>query len=221
MIKAQATEKKIDFEKMLSEGKISEQQLRDQIAWQIGWGKFVERELTDARLKSYFDAHQKEFDGTELKVSHIVLRPDGQDSPQEATRLKEMAGKLRQQIEGGKMSFEDAAQRYSAGPSRRNGGDLGYIPRRGLMLEPFAAAAFQLQEGKISEPVLTPYGFHLIKVTGNKPGIKIWAEARDQLKAPATEELFEATAASERQKAKIEFTGKYPHFEPGTKELAD
>ena len=49
-------------------------------------------------------------------------------------------------------------------------GDLGEFPRVGLMVEPFAKAAFELQPFQISNPVETQFGVHLILVTQTKPG---------------------------------------------------
>ena len=68
------------------------------------------------------------------------------------------------------MTFADAAEKYSAGPSRAKGGDLGFIPRHGIMVEPFARAAFVLAKGEISPPMATVFGIHLITVTDVKPG---------------------------------------------------
>lgn len=219
-VKEQAEKQKVDFAKTLADRKLTEAQFREQLAWQINWSKYVQEHVDDAALKAYFQSHQKDFDGTEVRVSHILLRPDGNGSVAETEQLKKMVAKLREQIESGKMKFEDAALRYSAGPSRRNQGDLGFIPRQGLMLDAFAAAAFKLEPNQLSEPVVTPYGVHLIKTTEIKPGRKTWSEVKEQLKAPAAQALFEKIAAAERRKANIEFSGNVPHFKPGTKELA-
>ncbi|WAA11303.1 peptidylprolyl isomerase [Fervidibacillus albus] len=62
-------------------------------------------------------------------------------------------------------SFEDLAKEYSQDTvSAENGGDLGELDPTSLVQE-FSAAAFALEEGEISEPVETQYGFHIIQVT--------------------------------------------------------
>ena len=48
---------------------------RHESIWQIGWTRYVERHLAD-EMESYFKAHQKEFDGTQVRASHILLRPE-------------------------------------------------------------------------------------------------------------------------------------------------
>ncbi len=219
-VKRQAEEKKVDLAKSLADRGLTEEQFREQLAWQINWAKFLQTALTGSVMRKYFEAHKRHFDGTELRVSHILMRPDSAGSPAETERLTKMAEKLRGHIESGKLTFEEAAKKYSAGPSRHKGGDLGMIPRNGLMLEQFTAAAFSLEKGKISQPVVTPYGVHLIKVTDEKPGRKIWSEVKEAIKGPATQAIFEKLAAAEREKAKIDYTGKCPHFKPGTRTLA-
>lgn len=220
-VKKQAEEKQVNFAKMLADRKLTEEQFREQLAWQINWSKYLQSVLTDEALKAYFEAHRREFDGSELRVSHILLQADSVGSPAENERLKKMAEKLREQIIAGKIQFEEAARRYSAGPSRHKGGDLGFIPRHGLMLEPFAAATFKLSKQQLSEPVISPYGVHLIKVTADNPGQKVWSDVKEQLKGPAGQQVFEQLAAKERKSGRVTFTGKCPHFKPGTRELAE
>jgi peptidyl-prolyl cis-trans isomerase C len=219
-VKKQAKAQKVDFARMLADRKLSEQQFRNQLVWQLNWAKLAQAELTDSVLKAYFEAHKHEYDGSEMRVRHILMRPDGNGRLKETERLKQQVGKLRSLIESGTFSFEDAAKKYSAGPSRRKGGDLGFIPRNGLMLEAFSAAAFKLEQGQLSEPVVTPYGVHLIQVTEVKPGRRLWIEAKEQLRAPAAQERLEKLAAKERAQANVTFTGKIPYFRPGTRELA-
>ena len=90
---------------------------------------------------------------TYVKASHILVG------------TKAEAEKLKQEIENGDITFEDAAKKYSTCPSGKNGGDLGYFGRN-MMVKEFEDAAFTLPLGKVSEPVQTQFGYHLIKVTG-------------------------------------------------------
>ncbi len=59
-------------------------------------------------------------------------------------------------------TFEKAAGLFSKCPSVENGGDLGEI-RRGQTVQEFEEAAFLLNEGEISGPVRSPFGYHLIR----------------------------------------------------------
>lgn len=89
-------------------------------------------------------------DFTRVKAKHILV-----DTKAEATKIKTDIE------EGG--SFDYYAQKYSKCPSGRNGGSLGYFGR-GQMVQPFEDAAFNGEIGKVSEPVKTQFGWHLIMV---------------------------------------------------------
>lgn len=60
-----------------------------------------------------------------------------------------------------KKTFEELAQTFSKCPSGKSGGDLGEFGK-GQMVAPFEEAAFGLEVGKVSNPVKTQFGYHLI-----------------------------------------------------------
>lgn len=89
---------------------------------------------------------------TRVKASHILVK------------TQEEALKIKQDIETGKIDFPHAAGQYSMCPSGGDGGDLGYF-ERGMMVKPFEDAAFSAELNKVTEPVQTQFGWHLIIVT--------------------------------------------------------
>lgn len=68
---------------------------------------------------------------------------------------------IQRKLERGE-SFEQLARDYSLCPSSKEGGLLGEFGR-GKMVPSFEKAAFALAVGELSQPVRTPFGFHLIK----------------------------------------------------------
>ena len=88
-----------------------------------------------------------------MKASHILV-----SSEPEAKRILD-------DIQAGKLSFEDAARSFSLCPSKRQGGDLGNF-NKGEMVKPFEDACLKGKKGDLVGPVKTEFGFHLIKVTG-------------------------------------------------------
>jgi len=71
--------------------------------------------------------------------------------------------KIRKEIIDGKITFEDAAKKYSQGPSAANGGDLGFFGK-GDMVPIFEKTAFALNPGEISKIIKSQFGYHIIKV---------------------------------------------------------
>jgi parvulin-like peptidyl-prolyl isomerase len=200
----------------------SEADLERQLAWNVLWAQYLAKYLTAEREDAYFQAHRRELDGTELLVSHVLLqsRPDN-TQPVGIEQLVRRAEEIRGEILAGKLSLAEAAKKYSAGPSGRDGGRLGWIGRRGPMDEVFSRAAFTLQPGQISPPVRSPFGVHLIRCDQVRPGSKGLADVRREVEDALARELLEKLAGIERQHVPVRYTAAWPHFKPGTRELAE
>ena len=141
------------------------------------------------------------------------------DDPRATEELVEQARAIREQIVSGVLSFAEAAREHSAGPSGKQGGRLGFIGRHGPMVESFSKAAFALEVGQVSEPVVTRFGVHLIRCDAVEPGDKPLAEVRQQVEAALARQLLEKLARFEARTTPVKFTGKWPYFKPGTREL--
>ncbi len=118
--------------------------------------------IADGDLTSYYDAHKSQFDGpgrATLTVLHIPRVSTAADT----AAVREHMLKLRAEIVGG-AKFEDVAKRESSDSvSAANGGDLGK-GGKGRFVPDFEKAAYALSAGEVSQPVLTQFGYHLIKV---------------------------------------------------------
>ncbi len=194
---------------------------RDELDYELRWAKFAASMITDDRLEKFFAVSHQDFDGTELRVSHILLRPDGPLNPEQGDALVKRAETIRDEIIGEISTFEDAAKRYSLGPSRAKGGDIGFISRHGLMPEEFSTAAFRLKPGELSQPVVTHLGVHLIQCTDVRPGKKTWRDVRKEIYPAAMQNLFNDLAGRMRGRSSIEYTGDVPHLDPTTGKLIE
>jgi len=124
------------------------------------------KSIPDADLRAYFDLHKDAFKHpgraivSVLEISRTVTAADTV-----AARAKAVA--LRAQIVGG-AKFEDVANRESADTSGGKNG--GVLPRgaKGRFVPEFDKASYALKVGEISQPVLSPFGFHLIRVDEKK-----------------------------------------------------
>ena len=216
-MEANAQKQGLTLAQVCQKSGISAETLRQAVIWQIAAPRYVERDLADD-LEAFFKEHQQELDGTEIRASHIVLQPSRYNESKQEIQAR--AEKIRDEIESGKLDFSAAARKYSDGPSREQGGDIGYLPRHGVMLDEFGEALFTLKPGEISQPVTTALGTHLITATGVNPGGKQWTQVVPQIKQAAATDKIKKLVEKERETAKIEFTGKVPYYTPGTKTLA-
>ena len=183
------------------------------------WDRDLAKYCTPERRASWFQNHHAELDGTELVVSHILLRPAAGAAPQEIEGLEKRAESIRAEIASGKLDFAAAAEKYSAGPSSKQGGRLGKIGRQGPMDESFSRPAFALKAGEISPPVRSPFGVHLIRCDEVVPGTKKLAELTGPIDEALAKELLEKIAQREREKTEVKYTSAWPHFKAGTREL--
>ncbi|MGI8498195.1 MAG: peptidyl-prolyl cis-trans isomerase [Gemmatimonadaceae bacterium] len=124
--------------------------------------------VSDEEIRRYYDSHIKDFQdqpGTAvLSVTSIPRLITPADSA--AARARAMG--LRAEIVGG-AKFEDVAKRESADSgSAVMGGSLGKITPQSSFVKEFKDAAFALKVGEISQPVLSQFGYHLIKVDARK-----------------------------------------------------
>lgn len=114
--------------------------------------------VTDAEAKEYFLGHSKEFASkASATAKHVLV-----DNEDKANQIKE-------EIESGAKSFEDAAKEYSTCPSAQKGGSLGTFGR-GQMVKEFENAVFDGELNKVIGPVKTQFGYHLIWVDDKNEG---------------------------------------------------
>ena len=136
------------------------------VVWRPTVDSAALRAVTDAEIRARFESRKKEYERpgeARLSLLHIPRRVTAADTA--ATRARLMA--LRAEIAGG-ASFEDVAKRESHDSvSGANGGDLGR-GGKGRFVKEFEDAAYRLRPREVSAPVLSPFGYHLIRVDEKK-----------------------------------------------------
>ena len=118
--------------------------------------------VTDDEVRQYYDTNISQYQTPgQVRANHILLRVDDEDTEEEVV---ERAADLATQARGGADFAELAREHSDDEGTAENGGDLGLFGR-GRMVPEFEAAAFEMNEGDISHPVKSAFGYHVIQVT--------------------------------------------------------
>jgi len=139
--------------------------------------------VAEEDIRQAYERNRERFtDDAARRASHILIEVEENGGGEADQQALEKARSLLQQIRDG-ADFAALAQEHSDDPgSASKGGELGRV-EPGVMVEPFEAALFALEEeGAMTEPVRTRYGYHIIKLTEYQPsGTKPLEEVREQL----------------------------------------
>jgi peptidyl-prolyl cis-trans isomerase C len=164
-----------------------------QLLEQIYIKRLVERKVTDRAVRRRYDRDSKSMTrGQQVRARHILLK-----TREEAVNAIVMLNR-------GK-DFAALASEISIGPSKSQGGDLGFFKRE-QMVPAFSKAAFALKKGEISKaPVQTRFGWHVIKVEEIKSAAPpSFEEVSQELQQKMSDEVIEKEMEALRKAAKIE-----------------
>ncbi len=125
---------------------------------------FVNDEDIEKRArKEYDDAyHIVDSLGGMVRPSHILIKVGQKATAEEQAAAKQRIDSIYNALVNG-ADFADMARRFSQDGSAANGGDLNWITP-GRTVPSFEKAAYELQVGQMSKPVLTDFGYHIIKM---------------------------------------------------------
>ncbi|MGM0471280.1 MAG: peptidylprolyl isomerase [Bacillota bacterium] len=154
-----SSKSKDEIEKMLQERNSSLAQIKENMRENLKQQKLIQNlieqkqdeiEVSEQEIKDMYE---------QVTASHILIKTDDRSAKEAEAKIKEIKDK----IDNG-MEFSQAAKEYSEDQaSSEEGGSLGTFGH-GKMVPEFDKVAFELNQGEISQPVKTEYGYHLIKV---------------------------------------------------------
>jgi peptidyl-prolyl cis-trans isomerase C len=161
--------------------------------------------ISDAEIQAYYDAHKVDYET--LTARHILIRVKGAPMPAAPGKpelsddeAKAKAEAIRKRIVGGEDFAKIAKEESDDTSSGEKGGDLGEF-KKGMMVPPFETAAFALKTGDISEPVQTPFGYHIIQVQTHTT--KTLAEVKPEILAQLKPNAARKAVADLTDKAKF------------------
>ena len=172
------------FEQFLEMYGYSLDDIKNNIEMNLNIKKLLEPDIKieEDEMKAYFETNKEKFDVKEqVKASHILV-----DSEDKAKEVKEklLAGE----------DFAELAKDYSIDTgNNQQGGELGFFAR-GEMVQEFEDAAFSLEIGKISNPIKTKHGYHIIKVEDKKQAKEAtYEESKTEIKEILFQEKLPAS----------------------------
>ncbi len=134
-------------------------------------------EITPEEVRTFFNQippDELPTFGTELEISQIVFEPKVSD--EEKDRIINQLKSFKRDVEELGMSFSSKAVLYSQDPgSRANGGKYTLHRKKPRMVKEFRDIAFSMQEGQISDPFKTDFGWHIIfveRIRGNEVDVR-------------------------------------------------
>jgi foldase protein PrsA len=190
------------FDMIVKQQGLSESAVRDIMRQQLVLQQAVAKRIppiTSAQVATYFKQNHAMLDKPEQVRARHILVPDLKTAQLVESKLKA----------GG--NFAALASQYSADPaSAKKGGELGFFGH-GQMVPSFDQAAFSLQVGQISQPVKSPFGYHIIQVEEKKPAVKATlsgsdAQIRQTLMQQASAQQMQPFMQELRSKATITVT---------------
>lgn len=140
-------------------------------------------EPTEEELRAQYESEKATYQQPEQRhVRHILFKVAAEDTEGVRTEKKKKAEEVLALARQDK-DFAGLAEKYSEGPTKEQGGDLGFFAR-GRMVPSFDEAVFSLKAGEISELVETAFGYHIIKLEEIRPATtRSFEQVKDNLAA--------------------------------------
>lgn len=174
-------------------------------------------DVTPNEVRDFFNKYSADLPEVkeEVSLSRIVIYPKLTDARKEEIKTKLL--KIKKDILNGE-NFEKMARIFSEDPGSASKGGLYTNIKKGQMVKSFEATAFNLQEGEISDPVESPYGYHIIQLV--KKSGNIYDAKHILIKAEPNAEEIE-NAKKELNKIKQSVLDKKMTFKEATYKYSD
>lgn len=176
-------------------------------------------EITPEEVREFFQnipEDKRPVFGDEVEIAQIVVKPEIPESEKQKmiNRLKEMRADV---VDNG-ASFNTKAVLYSQDPSSKSSGGKITLSRKDPFVKEFKDAAFSLQEGEVSQPFETMYGYHILtvdKIRGQQ------VDVRHILLIPDVTEETKQKAREEIEKVREKIVNGEIAFSAAAKEVSD
>lgn len=165
------------------------QEFRKEMLISRYFDQYLKDKVNTEAIRNYYNTHAGDYEDRKAHAAHILVRTNKKMSETERKVKLTTAQEAYSQILAGK-DFAVIARDYSEDKiSGKKGGDLGWF-KEGSIDPKFSATLFGLKPGDVSEPIETPFGFHIVKLidgprTVRKPFDAVAGDIRYQLRNKA------------------------------------
>ncbi len=166
-------------------------------------------QVGDKEVREYYDAHKSKYTTDEtFHARQIFFKLDKNPTAKQLRDTMLRAIRVMVYLKAG-LNFADMAKKYSDDPNAKtDGGDLGTF-HKGDMIPEIEDAVTRMKPGEISELVMTPVGFHIIKLESITPGAvrpfdEVKGAIEEQLYRKKSEERFNEWVKELKQNAAID-----------------
>jgi parvulin-like peptidyl-prolyl isomerase len=202
------------FQAALKKAGLSDEQYQQKLRKKELVERFITVEIsdkarpTDEQIKDYYRRNKEKFKRPEArKITHILISVQPEASAEERQLKKAHAQEVIDRINAGE-DMSDVAWKYSTGPYRVKGGDMGLV-HKGRLYPALEEEVFKLEPGKLSGIIETIYGYHIVRVEEVKAAEQLDLEdVYDNIKLDLTkkneEQIRDDLVTSLRAQARIE-----------------
>ncbi len=193
---AAAIEKQGFLDKNLMEAELNE--FKKEMLISRYFEGFLKDMVDEEAVRNYYNTHAGDYEETQAHVAHILIRTNAKMKEPERKAKLTTAQEAYSRIRSGEDFAEIARQYTEDRVSAKKGGDLGWI-KKGSIHAAFSTRAFELEEGAVSEPFETTFGYHVITVldaprTVKRPFEAVAGNIRYQLRTKAKNAELERLA---------------------------
>jgi parvulin-like peptidyl-prolyl isomerase len=170
--------------------------------------------VNEAFMRDYYTKNLDKFKEPEqIHLRSILVKADPSGGQKVWNESRKKAEEIAKSAKEGK-DFAKLAEERSEDPFAKNGGDMGWA-HKGSLFPEIEEAASKLKAGEISGPVMTIYGYHLVKLEGRKPPVQKKFEELNQKKLEEELEqkehknLWNSWLDGMKKASKIEYVKKF------------
>lgn len=196
--------KEQDLEGYLKEHGFTKEQLKGFLEKNNKVSAYFEDKVNEKDLKKEYSKSDNFYN---IKLSHILIStaedPEGKKKKRSDKDAKALAEKVQKELEDGK-KFSDLAKKYSDDPgSKKQGGDMEGTPDQ--WVPEFSKAAVKSPIDKISDPIKSDYGYHIIKVKERKK--LSFDKVKEEMMGQKVTELYQDFIKDEVKVTKLDIPG--------------